>query len=138
MATYKRQFQVRLHDTDAAGILFFANQFLFAHDTYEEFMQHIGVSIESVLRSEDFIIPIVHAESQYLLPLHDGDQLAIVLKIARIGRTSFVLEYELFNSEGHLAGASKTVHVTAKKLTQEKIELPKKLRLALEAFQSAP
>ena len=137
MATLKKKLMVRLHDTDAAGILFFANQFVFVHDAYEKLLQLIGLPIASVLHSEQFILPIVHAESQYLKPLTVGDEITIAAQVAKIGETSFVLEYELFGADGELVGKARTVHVAVGKKTQGKIALPEKLQRALKAFQSA-
>jgi 1,4-dihydroxy-2-naphthoyl-CoA hydrolase len=138
MTILKRTRRVRLHDTDAAGILFFANQFIYAHDIYEDFLHELGFSIASVLQEESFIVPIVHAESQYLKPLRDGDEVTISLRVGTIGQSSYVLEYELIDEGGRTVGRAKTVHVAIDKSTQEKIDLPAKLRRALEAFQSVP
>jgi 1,4-dihydroxy-2-naphthoyl-CoA hydrolase len=138
MATLKRKLTVRLHDTDAAGILFFANQFLYIHDAYEELLLLIGLPVASILRDETFILPIVHAESQYLKPLVVGDEITVAVQVAKIGETSFVLEYELFDVDGQPVGKAKTVHVAVSKQTQNKIALPEKLQRALQTFQSAP
>jgi 1,4-dihydroxy-2-naphthoyl-CoA hydrolase len=138
MATFKRKLTVRLHDTDAAGILFFANQFIFIHDTYEELLRQLGFSITAALRNGSFIVPIVHAESQYLKPLTVGDEITVTVQVAKIGETSFVLEYELLGDDGQSVGKAKTVHVAVDKQTQNKIALPEKLQRALKAFQSAP
>ena len=42
MFIYKTQ--IRLHDTDAAGILFFANQFSIIHDAYELLLEEFDFS----------------------------------------------------------------------------------------------
>ncbi len=138
MATLKKKLTVRLHDTDAAGILFYANQFLYIHDVYEELLQLIGLPVASMLRDEPFILPIVHAESQYLKPLTVGDEITIAVQVAKIGETSFVLEYELLGVDGQSVGKAKTVHVAISKQTEKKIALPEKLQRALKTFQSAP
>jgi 1,4-dihydroxy-2-naphthoyl-CoA hydrolase len=137
MATLKKKLTVRLHDTDAAGILFYANQFLFIHDAYEELLQLIGLPVATILRDEPFILPIVHAESKYLKPLAVGDEITVRVQVAKIGKTSFVLEYELSGVDDTLVGKAKTVHVAVSKQTQNKIALPEKLRRAMQAFQSA-
>ncbi|TFH64531.1 MAG: acyl-CoA thioesterase, partial [Candidatus Zixiibacteriota bacterium] len=105
---------------------------------YEELLQIIGLPIASILHDEPFILPIVHAESQYLKPLTVGDEITITVQVAKIGETSFVLEYELFNVDGEPVGKAKTVHVAVSRQTQNKIALPEKLQRALKAFQSAP
>jgi 1,4-dihydroxy-2-naphthoyl-CoA hydrolase len=138
MATLKKKLTVCLHDTDAAGILFFANQFVFIHDAYEELLRQLGFSIAAILRDGSFVVPIVHAESQYLKPLTVGDEITVAVQVAKIGETSFVLEYELLGIDGQIVGKAKTVHVAVSKQTQNKIALPENLLRALNAFQSAP
>jgi 1,4-dihydroxy-2-naphthoyl-CoA hydrolase len=138
MATLRKKLTVRLHDTDAAGILFFANQFVFVHDAYEELLQLLGLPIASILHVESFILPIVHAEAQYFKPLHVGDEITVALQIGSIGETSFVLVYDLLAADDTLVGKAKTVHVAISKQTQNKIALPEKLQRALRTFQAAP
>ena len=138
MATFKKKLTVRLHDADAAGILFYASQFLYVHDAYEELLQLIGLPISSLLRDEPFMLPIVRAESQYFKPLHVGDEITVALQVGSIGVTSFVLVFDLFTADDKLVGKARTVHVTVSKQTQNKIALPEKLQRALETFQSAP
>jgi 1,4-dihydroxy-2-naphthoyl-CoA hydrolase len=138
MATLKKKLIVRLHDTDAAGILFYANLFLYIHDAYEELLQLIGLPIASMLRDEPFILPIVQAEAQYFSPLHVGDEITVVVQVGSIGKSSFVLVFDLFAADDKLVGKAKTVHVAVSKQTQNKIALPEKLHRALKAFQSAP
>jgi acyl-CoA thioesterase FadM len=61
-----------------------------------------------------------------------------VVRVAKIGETSFVLEYEILGADDTLVGRAKTVHVAVGKKTQHKIALPEKLQRALKTFQSAP
>jgi 1,4-dihydroxy-2-naphthoyl-CoA hydrolase len=137
MAALTRRIAVRLHHTDAAGILFFANQFVLAHDLLEEFMKIIGLPIGARLRTELFRLPIVHAESQYVRSVTVGDEVDITLTLANIGTTSFALAYTLKTPQGELVGTTKTVHVSIDRQTGAKIPLPDILRTALEGFQSA-
>jgi 1,4-dihydroxy-2-naphthoyl-CoA hydrolase len=138
MAVVKKKIIVRLHDTDAAGLLFFAHQFFYAHDVYEELLRAIGLPMESLLEEEDFFVPIVHAESQYLRGLSVGQEVEISVAVSSLGNTSYTLEYELRNSGGEVVGRAKTVHVSVDRITRKKILLPEKLRSRLEAFQHAP
>ena len=136
MTEMRHKLRVRMHDTDAAGILFFANQFLYMHDTYEEFLRTIGYPMEQLIGTEPFFVPIVHAEAQFTRQLGIGDELVMALKIDRVGNSSYTLEYELHTSEGELAGTGKTVHVSIGRDSRQKIELPQKFREALENYQS--
>ncbi len=124
---------VRLADTDAAGILYFANQFQFIHETFEALIESEGFSFADVMAREDFMFVIVHAESDYLKPLKVGDALHVSCWVSRIGDTSFTVSYMLRRS-GEVVGTAKTVHVTIDKKTSEKITVPEKLGHFLEKY----
>lgn len=129
MFTYK--YVVKLHDTDAAGLLFFSNQFKMMHDAYESFLSSIGFGFLDLLKKKDFFLPIVHAESNYKKALFAGDVLTIQVKVLNIGRTSFSLDYKLFDSKKILVGSGRTVHVAVRKKAHRKIPIPPKFRAAL-------
>jgi 1,4-dihydroxy-2-naphthoyl-CoA hydrolase len=131
MFTYKTQ--IRLHDTDAAGIIFFANQFKIVHDAYELLLEKFGFSFPHMLNNGKYFLPIVHAESDYKHRLMVGDKITIAIKVGHIGDTSFSFEY-LIHRGKVLVGTAKTVHVTIDHTTHRKTTLPKKLRTALESY----
>jgi len=132
MFTYTTK--IRLHDTDAAGIIFFANQFKIIHDAYEDLLEKFGWSFQTMLKGTDYFLPIVHAESDYKTPVLVGDKIVITIKVGHIGSTSFSFEYTLKRGKT-LVGTAKTVHVTINQKTRQKIPLPKALRKALENYQ---
>ncbi len=131
MFTYKTQ--IRLHDTDAAGIIFFANQLVIVHDAYELLLEKFGFSFPQMLKGGKYFLPIVHAESDYKAPLFVGDHISIKIKVGHIGNSSFIFEYEIRNRK-RLVGTAKTVHVTINPRTKTKVSLPPKLRAALEHY----
>lgn len=132
MFTYKTQ--IRLHDTDAAGILFFARQFSIAHDAYEQLLEKLGFSFPTMLKERSYFLPIVHAESDYKSPLFVGDRITITITVGHVGETSFSFEYAIRNQKNVLVGTAKTVHVTINKRSRTKIPLPKEIRRGLEKF----
>lgn len=134
MATFKNRVTIRLQDTDAAGILFFASQFVYAHETYEKMMESIGVSFAHILDNEPYLIPLVHAEADYSKALRVGQPLDVELTVEKIGTTSFTLAYVFKSENGETVGSCKTVHVTASKSDFGKIPLPAKLRDGLARF----
>jgi len=136
MTVFSNEVAVRLQDTDAAGILFFANQFIYAHETYEMLMEEIGLSFKSILDHENYLIPLVHAESNYYEPLSVGQRLSVELSVENIGDTSFTLSYKLKSADGIVVGDCRTVHVTINSKSGKKIPLPAKLRDGLERFSA--
>lgn len=132
MFTYKTQ--IRLHDTDAAGILFFAHQFSIIHDAYEQLLEKLGFSFPTILKKRSYFFPIVHAESDYKSPLFVGDKITITITVGHIGETSFSFHYTIRNQKNVLVGSSKTVHVAVHKTKRTKIALPKEVRAGLQRF----
>ena len=132
MFTYKTQ--IRLHDTDAAGILFFAHQFSIVHDAYEQLLEKLGFSFPTMLNTKPYFLPIVHAQSDYKAPLFVGDKITIRISIGHIGESSFSFEYTIHNQKKVLVGTAKTVHVTIDKKKRSKIPLPKEIRESLNKY----
>lgn len=126
--------QVRMHDTDMAGILYFARQFRFAHDALEDFFAAEGMDFNALFHKESFVPVIVHCEADYFVPLKVGDRLETHLTVERLGTTSFTLFYQIFR-DGELIGTVKTVHVTLTRETRKKIPMPENLREILSRYQ---
>lgn len=123
--------QVRMHDTDMAGILYFPRQFRFAHDALEDFVSSLGYTFDQVFRREKFVFVIVHAEADYLSPLTVGDKLEVHVKIERIGETSFTVIYHIYKGDKTLAGTARTVHVTLDASSRVKMPIPLAFRQVL-------
>ena len=125
---YKIESKTKLPDTDAAGILFFAGYFKLAHEAFESFMDSIDFSLNYIIDQADFMVLIAHAESDYKSSLRLGDKYELILRVEKLGRTSFVLAYEFTNGKGDLTAALKTVHVAVSKESQKPVSLPQSLR----------
>jgi 1,4-dihydroxy-2-naphthoyl-CoA hydrolase len=126
------QHKVKLHETDAAGLLFFSNQFKFVHDAYETLLEDIGFGFAELLQNKPYFLPIVHAEADYKMPLFVGDVIEIQVTVENVGTTSFTFAYKLLNTKGELVGTARTVHVTIDKSTHKKIPLPAEMRSKID------
>ena len=124
--------RIYLHHTDAAGRLFFANQFYLIHEAKEHFLASIGLEIHDLLEHPLVTFPLVHAESDYKAVLVAGDEIDISVKIEKIGETSVVFQFMIFKN-GLLAGTSKTVSVAVDKRTQTKVLIPQEWRKKFES-----
>jgi 1,4-dihydroxy-2-naphthoyl-CoA hydrolase len=132
-------FIVRLHDTDTAGVLFFAHLFRHAHDAYEEFMAALGQPLNGLIR-DGCRLPLVHAEADYLQPIRHGEEIHVTVVLSALGETSFTLDYGFRDGSGTLRAQSRTVHVHLADGTVEAVAapLPGHLRVALYAAWDGP
>jgi 1,4-dihydroxy-2-naphthoyl-CoA hydrolase len=126
--------KVRMNDTDMAGILYFANQFRFVHDAWEDLVESEDISFQTILLSGDFLFVIVHVEADYLAPLNVGDKLNVHVEVEKIGNTSFTMVYHIYKEDKTLVGKAKTTHVTIDKKTRKKISIPPHLKKLLHKF----
>ena len=124
MAAIKEYYTIALHDTDAAGIIYFANLFRIVHATYERLLERIGYPLCRIIPEGVFLIPVVHAEADFHQPLTVGNTVEIALSIAAIGESSFTLAYRLYSLDGDLVGSAGTVHVMADGVTKTSTPLP--------------
>lgn len=128
-------YTIRLADTDASGLIFFASQFRIAHEAYEAFLASRKMGLREILATSDVLLPIVRAEADYRAPCAVGDDLAVEVRLERLGSTSFTLAYRLQNSKGEEMGTARSVHVALDKLRRVKVPLPASIRAALSALE---
>lgn len=120
--------KVRMHDTDMAGILYFAKQFRYVHDALEDFIESEGFSFDYLFNNSDFVFVIVHVEADYLAPVKVGDLLEVHLEVEDIGASSFTMAYKIFKADNVLMGKAKTVHVCLDAKNRKKISIPDSLK----------
>ena len=119
---------IRIHHTDAAGVIFFGSLFRLADDAFEDFLDDAGVSIQSIVNDETYALPIVHAEADYIAPMRLGNQIDIQLSLKSRGQHSFTLNYIFINEQSIKVATAETVHVSIDKKTGTKIDLPIELQ----------
>jgi 1,4-dihydroxy-2-naphthoyl-CoA hydrolase len=107
---FEYRFRIALHDTDAAGVLFFAHLFRHAHDAYEAWMASIGFPLDAMIRDGQLRLPLVHAEADYRRPMRHGDEVRVQLEVADVGERKFRLRYRFLTADDELAASAETVH----------------------------
>ncbi len=126
------QNKVRMHDTDMAGLLYFARQFRFVHDALEDLYESEGYDFDNVFHKQDFVFVIVHCEADFYAHLKVGDKIEVHVSVEKIGTTSFTMDYKIFKKDDIMIGAAKTVHVCLTAKERKKIPIPAEFRKVLE------
>lgn len=131
MYEYKRV--VRMADTDATGVIYFANVQKIAVEAFEDFLHKNGYSLDEMIREGDFLVPIVHTEADYLSAMRVGDELNVQMSIAHIGNSSFSVKCNIFSLRTDLVVATVAVtHVVMCKITKVSIPIPEELVILFE------
>jgi 1,4-dihydroxy-2-naphthoyl-CoA hydrolase len=106
---YEFRTTVGMHHTDAGGVVFFANFFILAHSCYEAWLAET-ISIAAIIEDKQMIMPMVHAEADYRKPLKLSDKVRIELTPGETTRTTFTLNYKIYNTTNQLTAEIKTIH----------------------------
>ena len=130
---YRQTFTANLHDIDAAGVMFFAHYFRHAHDVYEAFMSEIDAGLPQLIEQRS-MLPLVHSEADFRRPVRHGEKIEIILKLDRVGDTSFTVSYSFLNQQGEKAARLQTTHVMLNPVAQQPMSLPEALRSELMKY----
>ncbi len=122
---------VRFSDTDAAGVVYFANILSICHEAYEESLIASGINIKDFFTKPVTAFPIIHASVDFYRPIFCGDKLAISIAPQNIGIDKFEINYEILVA-GVAIARTITRHVCIDASTRIKQELPQEIIKWLE------
>ncbi len=131
---YLRKKKIRLYETDATGVLYFAQQLKLAQETFEIFLESASFPLGVLLEKGEVLLPIVHAEADFFQPLRVGDEVELRLSLEKMGRTSFTLGCSFYKEEV-LVGTTSIVHVVIEKAAWSSIQIPAALHQCLQTLQ---
>jgi 1,4-dihydroxy-2-naphthoyl-CoA hydrolase len=121
--TFSYSRTVRFQDTDAAGVVYFANILAICHEAYEASLAAADIDLKLFFRHPDFAIPITHASGDFFRPMFCGDRLLIKLTPQLLTPEKFAIAYEISIAET-LAAKATTKHVCIHPGDRAKIALP--------------
>jgi 1,4-dihydroxy-2-naphthoyl-CoA hydrolase len=126
---FSYQRTVRLPDTDAAGVVYFARVFSLCHEAYEEALAAAGIPLPDLLGANGVVVPIAKSEAEFLRPLRVGDKLRITVTPDTHSEKTFSLRFEVvrLGSPEKLAARVRTEHVCTSPAKRERAPLPPKL-----------
>ena len=124
---------IRLMDTDAAGVIYFASLLSICHEAYEDRLIQSGVNLKTFFRDTETALPIVHGEIDFFQPLFCGDRLEITINSHLLTENSFEINYQIFltHEPKKKVAQGKTKHVCIAPLTRQKIPLTDPVKKAL-------
>lgn len=122
---------VRLHHTDAAGVIFCSRLLELAHEAYEALLDKAGLSVGRILADGEVLLPVVAVEAEFTKPIRVGDRLQVELTLSRSGDHSYRVTYRFRDRAGQVKARATTRHVALDGTGTGPVQLPSPLaRLA--------
>ena len=112
----KGEFKIKIYyeDTDAGGVVYYANYLKFLERARTEMISSLGLSNSKLLNEYKILIIVKSCKIEYKKPLLLEDLIVVKSKIKSISRSSFVVE-QLIEKNGILSSEAEVVLVTVNK-----------------------
>jgi acyl-CoA thioester hydrolase len=96
--------RVYYEDTDAQGVVYYANYFRFMERARTEWLEAMGVDHVTMMNEDNRILVVTEAHAKFVIPARLGDNLIVTAKLNRLGRATFEIEQNIYrgSSEGEL------------------------------------
>ena len=128
--TFEFPLRVRYMEVDAQGVVFNAWYLTYFDDAFAAFLDARGLSYQKLLDA-GFDTQLVHSEIDWKAGLHWPDDVLVAVSTARLGRTSFAVDFEARRRGGEVACSARTVYVVIATDGSGKCEIPPLLAGAL-------
>jgi len=130
---HKIEHRVIYGDTDAGGVVYYANYFRWFESGRRELFRSLKIDYNA-LEKKGIITPVVEAHCNYFLPARYDDVVVVETRIAEIKDKSVKFENKVFRKKGRkLLAHGYTVNVFVDWKKMESIKMPdyikKKLKL---------
>jgi acyl-CoA thioester hydrolase len=89
--------RVYWEDTDAGGIVYYANYFKFMERARTEWLRSLGIEQRPLKEEQGLMFVVVEAQARFLKPARYGDELVVTCEVAERARASLA-----FNQRVHL------------------------------------
>ena len=101
--TFSFPIRVYYEDTDAGGIVYYANYLKFAERARTEFLRHLGVNQEVMLKEQKQGFVVNECNIKYKTPAKLDDALNITCKVTELRGVSLKMIQTLYRNETILA-----------------------------------
>lgn len=91
--------RVYYEDTDAGGIVYYANYLKFFERARTEWLRAIGVGQQELLEQHDALFVVKSVSADYHAPAKLDDTVRLTLSIAKMGRASIVFLQQAWRGE---------------------------------------
>ncbi|MEZ4453859.1 MAG: acyl-CoA thioesterase [Nannocystaceae bacterium] len=138
---------VRFGDCDPAGIVYYPRFFDIFHESMEQwFWVALDYRYDRVILDDKVGFPTVHCAADFKIPAIMGEDLAIEVRVPKIGRSSIHFDYQVRtfgDPSAPLRLRGETVSVVmdldpARPTFRRPLEIPADLRARIEAFRGGP
>ncbi|WP_431052700.1 tol-pal system-associated acyl-CoA thioesterase [Roseateles sp. L2-2] len=99
LAVHHHELRIYWEDTDAGGVVFYANYLKFMERARTEWLRGLGFEQETMRREEGLMFVVSDTALRYLAPARLDDWLRVSVVPAEVGRASLVIDQQVWRGE---------------------------------------
>ena len=94
-AKFVADYRVYYEDTDAGGVVYYANYLKFFERARTDFLRSIGISQNELSKSEKLLFVVKKCEVEYLSSAKLDDVISVEVEILKIGIASLIINQKI-------------------------------------------
>jgi len=91
--------RVYYEDTDAGGVVYYANYLKFMERARSELLRHLGFEQDRLQQEQGILFAVHSASIRYKKPARFNDELNVVTSIPALGKASLTFLQKVYNSD---------------------------------------
>lgn len=131
---FSHRLRVRWAEVDSQGIVFNAHYLTYFDVAATEYWRSIGWAYPAEFLARGVDTFAVKSTVEYHAPATFDDEIDVLVRIARLGRTSMRVSLEIHREETHLV-TGELVYVTASPTNRKPMPIPDGMREAIRRFE---
>lgn len=88
--------RVYYEDTDAQGVVYYANYFRFMERARTEWLRALGVDQVAMMKQERRIFVVTETKAEFVAPARFNDQVVVTARLAGLTRATFDIEQNIY------------------------------------------
>jgi acyl-CoA thioester hydrolase len=88
--------RVYYEDTDAQGVVYYANYFRFMERARTEWLRALGVDQVALMETERRIFVVTETRAEFLVPARFNDQIVVTAGLSGLSRATFDIEQNIY------------------------------------------
>lgn len=100
--TFRWPLRIYWEDTDAGGVVFYANYLKFFERGRTEWLRALGYGQEAMRRDDGAMFVVTETSVRYRQPARLDDAVVVTVQVAQAGRASLVLDQQALRDDGTL------------------------------------
>lgn len=128
--------KIYYHDTDAGGVVYYANYLKYMEQARTEFLAQHGLSVKE-LAAKGILFVVAHQEIDYKSPAFYGDELEIGVKLTNHSTVKLGFEHEVKNQNNQLVCKGKAILVCVDKNIRPQ-QIPEEIKQAFSLDSLSP